>query len=265
MRFIYTRAFAIFSILVIVVFAVTFLELRGLGGFIRGVFLNAPRPIVAGTQKIMSPISSFFSTIYGIRGLAQENIVMHEKIHTLEQQLADFDQSQRENEALKRELGFIAVAKQTFIPCSVIAENPLGLTDTLVLNCGSDSGVEDGLGVVSQNYMIGKVNYVAKNSSTVLLITNSKFSADARISKSSDSGVAKGSYGSGIILDQLSQNAQTNKGDLVVTAGINDKVPKNILIGEIGDTLSNQNDLFKRTTLLSPVDFSNIQFVFVVK
>jgi cell shape-determining protein MreC len=51
----------------------------------------------------------------------------------------------------------------------------------------------------------------------------------------------------------------------VVTAGINPEIPKNILIGRVSQVLSSGNDLFKRAALVSPIDFNNLQFVFVVK
>jgi cell shape-determining protein MreC len=74
----------------------------------------------------------------------------------------------------------------------------------------------------------------------------------------------KGSFGSGVVLDLIPQNSMINKNDLVVTAGISDKVPKNILIGSIGETISRQSDLFKKAALVTPVKFHDLEFVFAV-
>jgi cell shape-determining protein MreC len=75
----------------------------------------------------------------------------------------------------------------------------------------------------------------------------------------------KGSFGSGLVFDLVSQSAEVNENDLVVTAGIDPNIPKNILIGEIGQTISGNNDLFKRMTLVSAVRPNLIDYVFVVK
>jgi rod shape-determining protein MreC len=265
MRFIYTKAFIIFSICVGVVVAVTFLEVKGYGAPIQAVFLNAPRPITYAVESVVKPVRFFFSTIYSLKNIAQQNSQLTNQVYTLQQQLVGYDQSLRENSALKKELGFITVAKGKFVPCSVLEQNPLDLTGTLIINCGQDVGITKGQGVLSQGYLIGKVIFAGKNSSTILLITSSQFSTDASISKTGASGLAAGSFGSGIILDQLSQTDVVEKGDLVVTAGINDKIPKNILIGEVGSVLSKQNDSFKKMTVLSPIDFSNLQYVFVAQ
>jgi cell shape-determining protein MreC len=46
---------------------------------------------------------------------------------------------------------------------------------------------------------------------------------------------------------------------------VNEKIPKNLAIGEVGEIITGQNELFKKATLLSPVDFGSLNFVFVVK
>lgn len=265
MRFIYTKAFAYFFALLVLVAGLTFLEVKGFSGPIKNMFLNAPRPIIFLANSIIKPIKSVVSTAYGLRDIVRENRELVSKVYVLQSQLVGYDQSRKENEALKKELGFVSGVKDMYTPCSVLVYNPLGLSDTLIVNCGTDSGIVEGQAVVSQGYLVGKIVYASKNSSTVLLITNSKFSSDARMSKSGASGVVKGSFGSGIILDQISQNENIEKDQLIVTAGINDKVPKNILIGQAGDTISGPNDLFKKITVLSPVDFSQLKFVFVAK
>lgn len=264
MRFIYTKAFAIFSVCVAVVAILTFLQVKGYGGPIQAVFINAPRPVAAAVSGVAKPIKNFFSTVYNLKKISTQNVQLTAQVYQLQQQLADYNQATRENQDLKQELGFVAGAKNQFTPCTALSQNPLGLTDTLIINCGSSS-VAQGQGVVSQGYLIGKIIYAGKTSSTVLLITSSQFSSDARVSSTGDSGVAEGSFGSGIILDQLPQSSVISKGDLVVTAGINPQIPKNLLIGQVGSVLSAPGDLFKKATLISPIDFSNLQFVFVAQ
>jgi len=265
MRFIYTRAFAFFSAFLVFVVIITFLQVMGFAAPIRAVFINAPRPVAYVFGGVSKPFKSFFSTIYGLKKIAQDNVALSSQVYSLQQQLASYNQAMRENQALKKELGFVQTSKSKNTPCTVLAENPLELTNTLVINCGKDEGVTEGQGVVSQGYLVGKVIYAGKDSSTVLLITSSQFSSDARLSRGGSTGVVAGSFGSGIVLDQISQNDTLTKGDLVVTAGINNQIPKDFLIGQVGDQLSSQNDLFKKATILSPIDFANLQFVFVVQ
>ncbi|MCL5775333.1 MAG: rod shape-determining protein MreC, partial [Patescibacteria group bacterium] len=134
-----------------------------------------------------------------------------------------------------------------------------------ILNCGSADGVQEGQAVISQGYLVGKITYAGKTTSNALLAVSSKFSTDARLSQTNATALAVGSFGSGLILDQLAQTQNLQKGWQVVTAGINQRIPKNLLIGEVGDMLSSGSDLFKRASVVSPIDFDNLEFVFVVK
>jgi len=264
MRFIYTKGFAVFFACTAIVVVLMFLQVRGWLGPVRTIFLQSPRPIVYLAKGVAIPVKSFFSIIFQLKNITHENTDLRLQVVELNQKLADYDERKRENEALRKELGFVAAAKYTLAACTVLSQNPFGSTDTLVLNCGADQGVQEGWAVVSQGYLVGKVIYAGKSSSTVLLATSSRFSSDVELSKTGADAIVTGSFGSGLILDRLSQNDTLEKGWVVVTAGINPAVPKGILVGEVGEVLTSSNELFKKTTLLSPIRFSGLDFVFIV-
>jgi rod shape-determining protein MreC len=265
MRFIYTKAFALFAGCLVALCLLVFLQVKGWLDPMRQAFLQTPRPIVALSRAVANPVTNFFSTIYNLRQIARENVTLRQQVLDLQQKSAGFDQESRENEALRKELGFVAASKYSLVACTVLSQNAFGLTDTLVLNCGSERGVSEGLAVISQGHLVGKVIYAGYGSGTVLLSTSSQFSADAELSKTGTDAIVTGSFGSGMFLDRLSQNDAVESGWSVVTAGINRQIPQGILVGEVGQVASKDSDLFKKTTLLSPVDFSNLDFVFVVK
>jgi rod shape-determining protein MreC len=265
MRFIYTKAFAIFAACVLGLAFLVFLQFKGWLDPVRMAFLEAPRPVVVLVNGVTSPVKIFFSTIYQLDKISQENGRLRAQVLELEQDLVDRNQQSLENQALRAELGFVKNTSQPLAACTVLSGNPFGQTDVLVLNCGNRDGINEGQAVISQGYLVGKINWVGPDSSTALLITDSNFSTDARISQTNATALVKGSFGSGLILDQVQQTSDLQKGWLVVTAGINAKIPKNILIGQVSDILSSDNDLFKTAALLSPIDFDNLQFVFVVK
>jgi rod shape-determining protein MreC len=183
----------------------------------------------------------------------------------LQQQVANLNQLRLENEGLKKELGFTQQAGVPLQPCTVLSIDPQELTDTLVLSCGAGTGIQVGQAVVSQGYLVGKILHVGQHTSTALLITNAQSAIDARVSKNNTEGVIKGSFGSGIILDLVSQNAELIKGELVVTAGINSRIARNLVIGEIGEVVSKPNDLFKKVSIVTPVRFHELSYVFVAK
>lgn len=265
MRFIYTKSFALFTGCLVLVSFMVFLQAKGWLGPLQTAITQAPRPIIVLASAAARPVRTFFATIYRLKRIAAENSELNVKLMQSQINQVELDQLRKENEALRAELGFARQVKLSLIPCSIIAQNAFGFTDNLIINCGLAQGAQEGQAIISGGYLAGKIIYAGQNSSNVILSTASKFSTDARITQTNATGIVRGSFNTGLMLDQLSQNNPAEKGWMVVTGGISEKIPKNIPIGEIGEAVSSSNDLFKKTTLISPVDFNNLEFVFVVQ
>lgn len=265
MRFIYSKTFVISFISLCILVGLLFLNSRGGLDQIKRFFLRLPGPVISLANNLGSGTSGFFSTLYNLKSLARENAELKVKVSDLQSQLAEAQVDVRDNQVLRSSLGFVKNNKLDLQPCEVISANVLNLTDTLVIDCGSEQGVEEGRAVMVEGHVVGKIIYAGKSTSTVLLATSSNFVLDARVSKSGQAAVVEGSFNSGILLDQLPQSSSLEKGWLIVTAGINSAVPKDLLIGEVGEIISVPNDLFKKASLITPVDFNNLEFVYVVK
>lgn len=265
MRFIYSKTFL--AIAGVLVFTVLVLIVQNLGylDFIRKTLLSAPKPLVQAGKSVGQPVSGFFKTIFSLKAIVTENSELRDQLYKMQEQVVLLDDYKRENESLKQELDFKNKSPNLLVPCTVLATDPEGLTDAIVLNCGQQNGVKVGQGVISQNHLVAKIVYVGSETSTAVLMTSPQAPFDARISKTGEIGLVKGSFNSGIIIDQLSQNAPLEKGDIIITAGINSLIPRNILIGQVGEILSTQNDLFKKAAIISPVAFYDLKYVFVVQ
>lgn len=265
MKFIYTKTFAASMAALVIVVILLFLQVKGWLQPLENVLLRLPRSSIAVAETVIKPLKGFTATIYSLRKISQENKMLHGQILDLQQQVVVFNQLRLENESLKKQLDFKATTNLTLQPCTVLSLNPQGLTDAVIISCGSGDGVREGQGIISEGYLVGKIIHVGSSTSTAFLLTNPQLSVDVKISRSSTEGLVTGSFGSGIVLSLLSQNADVKSGDIVATAGINGFIPKNILVGQVGQDLSDKNDLFKKTTLTSPINFNDISFVFVAK
>ncbi len=265
MRFIYTKAFVFFTACLAIIAGGLFLQVNGYLAPVQDTLLNAPQPAIRLVQNITLPVRNFVSNLLTVRKVISENDLLIAKVNELQTKLVELDKLRTENDSFKKDLQFVQANPAGLQPCTVLSRDPQNLTDTLVLNCGKNQGLEEGQAVISEGYLVGKIIFAGQSTSTALLITNSQSIVDARVSNNSSEGIVKGSYGSGILLDLVSQNAQLTKGDIVVTAGINSHLAPNIPIGEVGDVISNPNELFKRTSLSTPIKFHNITYVFIAK
>jgi rod shape-determining protein MreC len=265
MRFIYSKLFLLFACGLLLVFIALVFQVKGWLQPIEYAFLQAPRPVVAVVRSVADPIRTFFTTLGSLRGVVKENTELRTRVTSLQEQQAQFDKLKNENELLRNELKFKAQSPLQLESCNVLSVDPQDLSDALVLGCGESNGIKEGQAVLSDGHLIAKVIYVGSYTSTALLITNAQSSIDAKISKNNTEGVVKGSFGSGMIFDLVSQNADVAPGDIVVTAGINSRIPKDIVIGQVGQVLSGSNDLFKKMSVVSPIRMRSVDYVFVVK
>jgi rod shape-determining protein MreC len=264
-KFIYTKTFIAFAVALVIVLIGLVMQVKGWLQPIEYALLQTPRPISSVVRSIAEPVRTFFTTIGSLRSVVKENTTLQAQVIALQQQQVQFDKLKTDNDLLREELKFKEQSKLALESCSVLSIDPQELSDAMVLSCGKEQGIEVGQAVLSQGYLVAKIAYVGSYTSTALLISNAQSSIDARLSKDNTEGVVKGSFGSGMVFDLVSQNAQINAGDLVVTAGINSRIPKDILIGQVGTVLSGPNDLFKKMSITSPVRQRAVEFVYVVK
>lgn len=260
-----SRTARYFIVLGFIVLVMVLLQLRGMTGWFVRAGLLLPRPITGPVQAAAGLVRRSVSGLVSIRQIYVENAELQSRVRTLEQQAAQLSSLQSENDSLKASMGFAARPPVAIVPCTVIGRDPGGITQTLLLSCGSNQGVASGQGVVSAGYLVGKVVLTTSSTATVRLLTATTTVVDARITNRRISGVLRGSFGSGLLLDYVSETAEVAKGDLVTTAGINDAIPPDVLIGSISEIVKQQGALFYQITVASPVDLRDLRYVHVLK
>ncbi len=265
MRFIYTRTFIVFFILLAAAVVLSMLQSRSVLAPAEGAIAEVPRPITylfRGTITAAKNFGSYFGTAHS---LSTQNAQLESQVRSLQGQVATLSEEQLQNQVLKQELGYRQVTTLSLVPATVIATDPTGFTQTVVIDAGTSAGVKTGDSVLSQGVFVGSVASATPLTSKVTLITDPSSAIDVELADSGENGILEGSYGSGTVIDSVSPKATLTTGEQVVTANLNANVPANVLVGSVGDILSNKNDLLQRATVISAVNISDIQFVDVVK
>src|SRR4051812_45939013 len=106
MRFIYTKAFAYFSILLAVALLLTLLHVKGWLKPVESAVAEIPRPFIYAANGTGNFTKSFFSFFGSVSNLTQANTEMRSQITDLQEQLVSLEQFKLENEVLKKELGY---------------------------------------------------------------------------------------------------------------------------------------------------------------
>lgn len=230
--------------------------------------------------KIFNPVSSvFYSWGNGIREVYMEKIggdktleelkKENENLRLEKQKLlkenAELKILVKENESLKKELGFKKERGYNTVSARVVSRDLL-LPDTLVIDKGTADGLRDGLPVVAdEGVIVGKIIKAGEESSTALLLTNTQSKlAVMSLDNQEINGILRGEHGLSLRMDMIPKNKAINRGEIIVTSGIESNVPPGLLVGVIEQVTNLSGELFQSASLSPLVNYHNIKFVLVI-
>ena len=168
-----------------------------------------------------------------------------------------------ENEKIKKLLSSPLPAQWQFLKAKVI-----GQTDLLKIDKGIKDGVKEGMMLISENILIGKVISTEENFSLVKKVDDPTLKIPVVVKRPGQvsiqaRGLLSGQSRDKLILDRVLQAEMIQKGDLVVTSGEDDWLP-DLLIGQIEEVLPKSAELFQTARVSPLVDFQKLRTVFIV-
>lgn len=221
-------------------------------------------PITSGFQKASEGTQTFFHTLFSLGSILKENTQLKEENTSLKAEIIKNKEVLRENNILKEELKFAQSTNLQLRSANIIAKSPSGLIDSVIIDKGSKDGIKKNQAVVSQGFLIGRINKVNKNNSEIILIISNSSKIPAFLQDSRGTGVMQGGL-KGLILDDIQLDIIPKKGEAVLTSDIGNILPSGIPIGKVEEINYSQNDISRSVSVESPILFSHLEMVFVVK
>ncbi len=249
---------------IILLFLSLLLLLADSRGWLSSTRAFLERPVLAVEEKLYSLRLSFSQLNLLISRESREKEIMslQGQLRQLAVEDGQLATCLEENEAMKRLLGAPLPAQWKFLPAKVI-----GLAEKMRLDKGRSDGVVEGMMVVSENILIGKVIAGEEKSALVQLLTDPVAKIPVVVKKVGDVGVqARGlliSQGGKLVLDRVLQSEDIREGDLVLTAGEGGWRP-DLLIGQLGEVFGREAAVYQQAQILPLLDYQQLRIVFVV-
>lgn len=179
--------------------------------------------------------------------------------------LAASDALERENAALRIQLGLSPKKRFNLTLVRIISLQRNLLASTVIIDHGSKEGIQPGMPVLGAgNVLVGKIQDVFLHSSRVLLADDPRFIASVRLLSGASSSLAesRGSFANGISLNLIAHNESIAIGDLVATSGL-DEFPDGLAFARVSEVSRGQHSLFQKIsgTLMLTLNESPILFV----
>ena len=146
----------------------------------------------------------------------------------------------------------------------VIQRDVIPNKKSLKMNIGLKDNIKMGQTVMGVNGLIGQVVEINSFTSKVLLITDSSSNVPAIIARTGQQVIVKGVSQTDMMeISFLKNEANIQKGDLIVTSGQAKRFIASIKVGRVTDVVNNEGERFSTVTLMPLENINDINEVIV--
>lgn len=262
-----------FVLLVVTLLSVTIITLdqrgqaAGVVGEIRDVAHDVLAPVQGAVDGVVTPVGDFFGGLFRYDDVKAENARLRRQ---LAEQRGITDRSaniEREYKELLDLQNLRFVGDVPAVTARVVSDSPSNFEFTVVIDKGTDDGIDKGMPVVAGEGLVGRVADASRERAVVLLVTDADARVGVKLSGSGDIGVARGRGNrQPLTVDLVDPGTKIAKGEVVVTSGLQQSVfPPGIPVGRVVSARTPSGAL-QQTVLVRPaVDLRRLTFVRVLQ
>jgi len=244
---------------------------------------QATRGNLAPFQNVMwflsGKVPEALSSIVASGKISNEKRRMTEEAANLRYQIQQLKALEKDNEELRKQLGFRNTHRCKLVLCEVVARGDTsGWWQTLTLNRGAAEGIRPNLAVVTTDGLIGRTTDVSRHSCDVLLITDPNCKVACKLVRTGALGIVRG-RGAALIgnakvemfstlqpcrMDYISKEKPIFVGDEAVTSGLGGVFPEGLLIGRAVEIGTDTTRLYQHADVAPAADISSVKYAFVM-
>ncbi len=127
-----------------------------------------------------------------------------------------------------------------YVTATVIGREISPFLQYIIIDKGSEDGIQYGMPVVTQQGLVGRVDAVIAAASRIKLITDSTAVVNVFLQTADVEAQLNGSLTGDLSLDMIPLDSYVEAGDVVLTSGLGGNYPPNIFVGQV---LSVQNGI----------------------
>jgi len=217
-------------------------------------FISLSNGFAGTVMKASNNISEYFSLRRVNRILAEDNAKLHS---TRSEAFYKTDT----NSFYRHDTLFMLEYK--YISARVISNSTNKRNNFLMLNKGHKQGIEDHMGVIMGERIVGQVVSVSDHFCWVMSLLNKDSRISGKFKKNNQLVNIEWNGGSYKIGDvkEIPKHVVIRKGDTLITSGNSDIFPEGLLIGTIDNFTIAQEENFNYATVRFSTDFNSLSFV----
>jgi rod shape-determining protein MreC len=216
------------------------------------------------TALCINTTTDLWNSYVHLIDVEKRNSELQKSIHELILENQQLREHFLENQRLKTLLDFKQQFSYHMLPAEIIGKDPTSWFKTILVNKGTEAGVERGGGVISPQGVVGTVIETTLHSSKILLITDQNSTIDIMVKRSRVRGILEGLSENACRVNYIVKKEDIKKDDEIISSGLNAVFPRGILVGSVIETDNNPDGFFKNIEVMPAVDFSKLNEVLIV-
>ncbi len=216
------------------------------------------------SNAVSGSVNNMFNGISEYFSLRKTNRVLIEEMAKLHSRIPEAFYTTDLNIFYKKDS--IVKLEYKYISAKVISNSTNKRNNFLMINKGSMHGIENHMGVIIGNKIVGQVVSVSPHFSWAMSLLNKDSRVSGKFKKNNQLVNVEwkgGSYRKGQV-KEIPKHIVMVKGDTIITSGNSDIFPEGLLIGTINQFNNPQDENFNNAELLFSTDFNSLGYVEVV-
>ncbi len=252
-----------------IVFFILVVALHYIGwlSWLEKAFRSIATPLISDTHSINIQVGNSYEYFKNRNDLetAYAACVVDNQNHLLAE--TKMKLLQDENDTLRSALQYVKNATVNTVTATVVGKEILSPDQTIIIDQGSETGIKVNDPVITGNgILVGKIMKVDQHISMVRLINDTLSKVGALVlNRDHSNGVVEGGYNISLTMGFIPRDEVVQKGDQVVTSGLEAGMPKGLLIGTIAVVENEPYKPFQDAFVTPATDLSKISIVTVLK
>ncbi len=220
--------------------------------------------IYSVSNGISGEVNDLFSNISEYFSLRSTNKVLVEEMAKLHSRLPEAYYKSDTATFFKKDS--LLAMEYKYISAKVISNSTNKRNNFLMINKGRLHGIENHMGVIIGNRIVGQVVSVSPHFSWIMSMLNKDSRISGKFKKNNQLVNVEwtgGSYRYGQVRE-IPKHIVMVKGDTIITSGNSDIFPEGFLIGTISDYTISQDENFNNGEIQFSTDFNSLGYVEVI-
>lgn len=223
------------------------------------IYYGTTNRVVANLVSGTNYIKDFFFLREVNADLADENARLKKELSRLKMGIYNLDTRESKDGDL--------INKYDFVRAKVIDNSVNFSRNYITLDKGLADGIEEGMGVINSNGLVGKIKSVSEHFAVAASLLHIDILTSSAIKRNDAFGTLRwdGIDKNQANLDYVPRHVEIQTGDSVITSGYNAIYPKGIFIGTIRDFEVVDESAFYDIYIDLAVDFLELSHVYIIE